>query len=131
MATENSTSTLKRADHPMSHLGRLHVLHDRELGLGPSRMPLGEVRVGERVTATAEITALKVFNGRVRLILDDGHGGSANVSIDSSFVMIAFRAAGSPPRVGVRVEIRGTVVQPPLAVAPRGIDAHFIRAVTA
>lgn len=118
------------AVRPTSRLGRLHVEHDRGLGLGPSRWPLGEVRIGERVTATANVTALHVFRGRVRLILDDGHGGSANVTLpDSSTVVRAFQASGFPPRPGARVEIRGTVVASPLPSGPRGIDAHFIRVV--
>jgi len=111
----------------MSRLGRLHVEHDRGLGLGPSRWPLGEVRVGESVTTTAEITGFKTFPGRVHMILDDGHGGSAMVTVISSDVIRAFRAAGFPPRIGVRVEVRGEVVQPRIAAAPRGIEARFIR----
>jgi hypothetical protein len=114
---------------PVSRPGRLLVEHDRGLGLGPSLWPLGEVRPGEHVTVTAEITGFKAFPGRVHLILDDGHGGSAAVTIDSAKVMAAFRAAGSPPRVGVRVEVRGEVVQPPVPSAPRGIEARFIRVV--
>ncbi|MFE2832217.1 hypothetical protein ACFXI6_14385 [Streptomyces mirabilis] len=115
---------------PASHLGRLHVEHDRGLGLGPSRWPLGEIRVGETVTATAEITAVKAFNGRTRMVLDDGHGGSADIVIDTSRVLAAFRAAGFPPRPGTRITVHGTVAaRSPIPGAPRGIDAHAIRVV--
>jgi hypothetical protein len=107
----------------------LHVEYDRGLGLGPSRWPLGEIRVGEAVTVTAEITGIKTFPGFVHMILDDGHGGSALVTVISSAVIRAFRAAGFPPRIGVRVEIHGTAVQPRMAAAPRGIEANAIRVV--
>lgn len=115
---------------PTAHLGALLVEHDRGLGLGPSLWPLREIRVSESVEATASIAAVKSFgSGRTWLILDDGHGGSANVAVDTAKVMAAFRAAGFPPRPGARVVVRGTVNQPPAPDAPRGITAGSIRVV--
>lgn len=122
------SATPARGTRITSHLGRLLVDHDRGLGLGPVHWPLGEIRVGETVAATAEITGVKAFNGRTRLVLDDGHGGSADILIDTAKVMAAFRAVGSPPRPGTRVQIRGTVAsRSPIPGAPRGIDAYAIR----
>lgn len=111
------------------HLGALMVEHDRGLGLGASRWPLHEVRVGSSIEATATIVAVKAFQGRTRLVLDDGHGGSANVLIDTAKVMTAFRSAGFPPRPGTRVVVRGDVERSLNPHVARGISARSIRVV--
>ncbi|MFJ8929277.1 hypothetical protein ACIRLA_22130 [Streptomyces sp. NPDC102364] len=128
MAVADSVTPL-RGTVIAPHLGALLVDYDPGLGLGPSHLPLHEVQVGKDVKATATIATLKAFKGRTRLILDDGHGGTANVLVDTSKVMAAFRAAGFPPGPGARVTVRGSVDQPPLPGAPRGITARSIRVV--
>ncbi|MGW4825459.1 hypothetical protein ACWEP4_42950 [Streptomyces sp. NPDC004227] len=107
-------------------LGRLTV--ERRSTLGASEATLDKVPVGNGVTATATIAGLRTFSGRVRLVLDDGQGGSANVVVDSSKVVAAFRGAGTPPRIGARVQLHG-VVTPPFANMPKGIEANALRVV--
>ena len=111
-----------------SHPGRLLVEHDPDLGLGASLMPLDDVRVDAVVTVTAEINGMHVFPGRVRMILDDGHGGCAGVLLPSAAVMDASRSAGHPLTVGDRVRVRGTVVRR-IDGMPKTIDGSSIRAV--
>lgn len=128
MAVADSATPL-RGTVIAPHLGALLVDYDPGLGLGPSHLPLHEVLVGKQVETTATIAAMKPFPGRMRMILDDGHGGTANVLIDSTALAAAFRTAGIRPRTGVRVTVRGNVDQPPLPGAPRGITARSIRVV--
>lgn len=111
---------------PTPTLGRLAV--ERHSTLGTAEVTLDRVPVGNGVTATATITGLRVFSGRVRMVLDDGQGGSANVVVDSSKVVAAFRGSGAPPRIGARVQLHG-VVTAPVGEMPKGIEAHAIRAV--
>lgn len=109
-------------------LGRLTV--ERRSSLGDCEVTLDRVPVGVGVTVAATIAGLKVFPGRVRMILDDGQGGSALILIDSSKVVAAFRGSGNPPRIGARVRLHG-VVTAPVGDAPKGIEAYAMRAVTA
>ena len=109
---------------PASTLGNLAV--ERRSILGTGETTLDRVPVGVPVTVTATIAGLRTFSGRVRMVLDDGQGGSANVVVDSSKVVAAFRGTGTPPRVGARVELHG-VVTPPVGSMPKGIEAHAVR----
>ena len=104
------------------------LLVERHSLQGVRDVPLSEVPVGNSVRTVAAIAALTVTPGRVRLVLDDDRGGSAVAGIDSAKVMAAFRAAGFPPRVGVRVEVFG-VVNAPIAHLPKTISATSIRTV--
>jgi hypothetical protein len=119
-----SITTTPTAPRP----GRLLVEHDPGLGLGASLMPLDDVRVDRSVSVTAEITGIQLFPGRVRMVLDDGHGGSADVLLQSAVVVDAFRSVGRPPGVGVRVQVRGTVVRR-IDMMPKAIDGRSIRVV--
>jgi hypothetical protein len=99
---------------------------ERRSILGTAEVTLDRAPVGNPVTTTGTITGMRTFSGRVRMVLDDGQGGSANVVVDSSKVVAAFRGTGAPPRIGARVELHGTVT-PPIADMPKGIEAHAIR----
>jgi hypothetical protein len=107
-------------------LGALSV--ERRSILGTAEVTLDRVPVGNSVTATGTITGFRSFSGRVRMVLDDGQGGSANVIVDSSKVVVAFRGTGAPPRIGARVQLHG-VVTAPVADMPKGVEAHAIRVV--
>ncbi|MFP3986909.1 hypothetical protein U9R90_05280 [Streptomyces sp. E11-3] len=138
-ATPAPTPTLSPADmaahdlascvRPASVPGHLLVDHDAGLGVGAALMPLSAVRVGERVTATADITGLQVFPGRVRVVLDDRHGGCADVLVPSPRFMAASRSLGRPIEVGDRVQLHGTVVRR-AEWMPQAIDAYAIRTVS-
>lgn len=108
-------------------LGRLTV--ERRSSLGTREVSLDRVPVGNGITATGTIVGMRTFSGRVRMVLDDGRGGSAHVLVDSSKVVAAFRGSGTPPRIGARVQLHGTVT-PPVADMPKGIEAYAMRAVT-
>lgn len=107
-------------------LGCLTV--ERRSSLGTREVSLDRVPVGNGVTATGTIAGMRTFSGRVRVVLDDGQGGSAHVLVDSSKVVAAFRGSGTPPRLGARVQLHGTVT-PPVADMPKGIEAYAMRAV--
>ena len=109
-------------------LGRLRV--ERRSTLGTREVTLDQVPVGNSVTATGAIVGFRSFSGHVRMVLDDGRGGSALVLVESSKVVAAFRGSGNPPRVGARVQLHG-VVTAPVGAAPKGIEAYAMQAVTA
>mgnify|MGYP001059119030 CR=1 FL=1 len=95
-------------------------LVDYDRGLGGELMSLSRVPVDARVDVTAQVTGLKRFGDRLRMVLSDSNAAAVNV------VILTAKVVGQQPEVGSRVQLRGHVTQQ-IPGMPKGVAAYALR----